>query len=174
MHMHNGIRYGKNNACSYTIVSSPWHTCKWAMSHSILFCAFLYHTCLTLYASSCLPLLMKNAKKMPALQANPLIHCHRALSFESFSTKFNTPVQKLGVHRTAGSQPQWLKCWLRRSCSNHTWIWSIFTHVLSGYVNLPQQKKVFTQERSSVLSGWDTYMAGVMSCEKGLSLVKLF
>lgn len=46
--------------------------------------------------------------------------------------------------------------------------------MVSGYVNLPEQKKVFTQERSSILSGWDTYMAGVMSCENGLSLVKIF
>ena len=41
--------------------------------------------------------------------------------------------------------------------------------MVSGYVNLPEQKKVFTQERSSILSGWDTYMEGVMSCENGLS-----
>ena len=33
----------------------------------------------------------------------------------------------------------------------------------SGYANLLEQKKAFTQERSSVLIGWDTYMAGVMS-----------
>ena len=42
-------------------------------------------------------------------------------------------------------------------------IWSIFTHVASGYANLLEQKKAFTQERSSILIGWDTYMAGVMS-----------
>ena len=41
--------------------------------------------------------------------------------------------------------------------------------MVSGYVILPEQKKVFTQERSSILSGWDTYMEGVMSCENGLS-----
>ena len=41
--------------------------------------------------------------------------------------------------------------------------------MVSGYVNLPEQKKVFTQERSSILNGWDTYIAGVMSCENGLS-----
>ena len=41
--------------------------------------------------------------------------------------------------------------------------------MVSGYVNLPEQKKVFTQERSSILSGWDTYMERMMSCENGLS-----
>ena len=104
---------------------------------------------------------------MPALQATHSIHCDRALVIWKFLYKVEYPIQKLD--RTAGNQPQWLKCWLRRSCSNHTWIWSIFTHVVSGYVNLPEQKKVFTQERSSILSGWDTYMEGVMSCENGLS-----
>jgi len=36
------------------------------------------------------------------------------------------------------------------------------------------QKKAFTQERSSILIGWDTYMAGMMLCENGPSLVKIF
>ena len=46
--------------------------------------------------------------------------------------------------------------------------------MVSGYVNLLEQKKVFTLERSSILSGWDTYMPGVMSCENVLLLVKIF
>ena len=48
--------------------------------------------------------------------------------------------------------------------------------MVSGYVNLLEQKKAFSQVKSSILTGWDTYMymAGVISCENGLSLVKIF
>lgn len=33
---------------------------------------------------------------------------------------------------------------------------------------------MFSQKGVKVLVGWNTYMAGMISCENGLSLVKIF
>ena len=112
----------------------------------------------------------KNAKRDACSVGYPIQYTVKEHShyFESFSTKFNTPSKnwastgQLGLTEEKLFQP----------CN--IWIWSIFTHVVSGCVNLPEQKKAFIQERSSILTGWDTYMAGLMSCENGLSLVKIF
>ena len=47
---------------------------------------------------------------------------------------------------------------------------SVFTHVSSIYANLLEQKKAFTEEKSSTPTGlvWSTNVAAVTSCENAL------
>ena len=62
------------------------------------------------------------------------------------------------------------------------YLFCVFTYVASLYPNLLEQKKAFTQEKSSTPTGlvwdtnmaavslfWDTNMAAMTSCENGFS-----
>ena len=56
----------------------------------------------------------------------------------------------------------------------HQNLFSVFTHVACVYVNLLEQKKAFTKEKSSTSTGlvWDTNMAAMTSSEKTILCVQ--
>lgn len=159
MHMHNGIRHGKNNACPYPLFPPPdTHANEqWV---TVFFSVFLRHTCLTLYAFHAYLYSMEKCKKGCLLCRLPhSIHCHRALSFESFSTKFNTPSKNWASTGQLEINPVKMLTEEKLLQPCNIWIWNVFTHVASGYANFLLSKesiytgKEFNSHRLGYLHG---------------------